>query len=164
MVVFLGIAVLCAMGLGTSLLLFGDIDFGDALDFGDDGGAGWFSLRSFLLFGLGFGAVGALIISGGGGYWWSSVGGVAAGGALYLLGVGVAYVLSRQTSNSVVDMQSIVGRKGIVVDRIVPGAVGIVEVGGPNGTIYQTARADRAIERGAAITVTAVSGTVAWVE
>lgn len=164
MLVFLGIAVLCAVAFGASLLIFDDINLADALDFGDDGGAGWFSLRALLLFGLGFGTVGALVMAGGGSYWWSSIAGIAAGGALYFVGVGIAYVLSRQTSNSVVQLDSIIGKRGIVVDRILPGQSGVIEVGGPNGIIHQQARAAHTLERGTAVAVTGVTGTVAWVE
>lgn len=114
MFTFMLIAMACGLLLGASFLAFDDIDVGDALDFTDDGGSGWFSLRALLLFGLGFGAAGALMRNSGADIITSSLIAVLFGMVLYLVGVGIARLLIKQESSSQRNLANLEGKLGVV--------------------------------------------------
>lgn len=162
MLVFVGIAVLCACFFLLTLFAFDDIHFGNALDFGDDGGAGWFSLRALLMFGLGFGAIGALAMNNGYTAGAASMLATGAGGVTYLIAIGASVMMARQESNSIISLQSLVGRDAYVTGQIKPGFLGEVRI----GSEYREARTDGDVilNGGQRVTVERVTGSVLWVK
>jgi membrane protein implicated in regulation of membrane protease activity len=155
MAIFVTIALVCTAALSLSFLVFDDIDLGDALDFGDDGGAGWFSLRNLLLLGMGVGAGGAIALDNGFSTTSASFLGLGVGAVLYLLGIAVGALLLQQESNSLQTLDSYKGHTGIVVLAIANQFhVGEVQLGAHR----VPARAPYPIPEGAAIRVVGPAG------
>ena len=111
------------------MMMFDDIDFGDALDFGDEGGVGWFSLRSLLLFGVGFGATGLIAMRLGSDTVSASLWGVIGGALGYAVGLGVGMLLTNVQSTTVIDNSALLGKEGWVTVSLSSETLGEVQVG-----------------------------------
>lgn len=161
MLVFVTIAVSCAAFFVLTLLVFDHLDLADPLDFADDGGAGWFSLRNLLLFGLGFGAAGAIAVEAGYTTMSASFWGIGLGILLYLVGGALGVLLNSQESNSLRTLDTVIGKHGYVVFSI-PNQfhTGEVQIGAQR----YPARAATALSEGAPIVVTGYVGGVLVVE
>lgn len=155
MVTFITIAIVCTVWLVLSFLVFDDIDIADALDFTDDGWSGWFSLRNILLFGLGFGAAGAIAVDSGLTVRMASLIGVGTGIVLYALGIGAGVLLNSQESNSLQSLDALLHQTGFVALKIQNQFhVGEVRIGAQ----HHPARAPYAIDEGTLVRVMGYSG------
>lgn len=142
MTVFLAVALASFVLFALSFLAFDDIDLGDALDFTDDGSSGWFSLRSILLFGMGFGSAGALLTQSQYTPPAASAGGVGYGLVLYLVGVVLAKLMTNQSSNSQKKADDLVGKTGVVTVPMGTGSIGAVRITTSKGMVDCMATAE----------------------
>ena len=128
----------CA-GLGALVLLVTIV--ADDFDFGlfDDGDAPW-TARTLSLFLVGFGATGYLLMDSGWRWGGASLGGVGAGVALGAFGYYGGKLLMAQESNSLPNLQWLVGKPAMVVETVGPGIPGQVQTTNEFGhTVYAVA-------------------------
>ncbi len=170
MLIFFAIAVAGFIVVAGGAL-FGDHghDAGHGVDHGGDHDSivSVFSPRVIGTFIMGFGAGGTIAVYSGAGTMAASFAGlgvgVALGGVMYL----ITSMFYSQQSTTIVRMDEVVGRTGIVTVAIDPGSVGKVEVAiGDLRRDYLARAADRskALGRGQSVKVTAHHGSELTVE
>jgi membrane protein implicated in regulation of membrane protease activity len=164
------------MLLGTSVLgilgasLFGhdgDVELSDGLSHGDSGPS-LLSLRNLFLFGLGFGAAGAIATHLGMSLVYSCIVGVANGLLTALLGWLFYRTISKQQASTNTDTRNLVGSRATVSIRIPAGRVGqVVTTDEHGGTIYLDARsseADRPFAEGETVFIMEAAGSLVRVQ
>ncbi len=169
MTTFLVIFIVCALFFIVASLLghHGDVDVhadagGDASHDGGSEGPTIFSFRSLMLFGVGFGAAGAIARYLDAGMLTSSMWGSAAGLLSAVLGFLLYRFLWKQQSTTTTDTGSLVGKKARVTVAIQPGEPGEVVAQNEFGaTIYLSAQGEdrgSSFPIGKEVTVQTVSG------
>lgn len=143
-VMLLGISVLGI--LGASLFGHdGDVELmSDGLSHGDSGPS-LLSLRNLFLFGLGFGAAGAIATHLGMSLVYSCIVGAVSGLVIAFVGWLFYRTISKQQASTNTDTRSLVGSRATVATRIPAGRVGQVVTTDEHGsTIYLDARSSEA--------------------
>ncbi len=138
-VMLLGVSTLGI--IGASLLGHdSDVELSDGFSHGDSGPS-LLSLRNLFLFGLGFGAVGAIATHLGSSLVISCIAGAATGLVIALLGWLFYRTISRQQVSTNTNTGDLVGSRATVATRIPVGQMGQVVTTDKNGsTIYLSAR------------------------
>lgn len=171
-IVFLSIAGSCALFFLLTLVFGGhgdadtsDMDGGDVHGHDHDGDDGQspsiFSLRSILLFGVGFGSVGALTAKFGGTIVLSCVLGILSGVGLAAIGWFIFRTLYRQQASTTTDTTSLVGKQAFVNEAIPPGGIGQVRATNIYGqAIYLSATCEDSsgVKEGTGVTITQAHG------
>lgn len=168
MTTFLTICIACSAVFLISLLLGHDVEIGDLADFsgGHEHGDGWLSLRSLMMFGVGFGAAGTLSSYAGHPALVASGFGLIAGLVSAAVGVTAARFLVSQEGDSTPRLERLAGRRGRVTLAIPEWGTGQICVVNEFGaTAYLSAIAKGQIAEGAIVTVVGVaSGGTLMVE
>jgi membrane protein implicated in regulation of membrane protease activity len=150
-------SVFLLIGLACLVLLCGAVIF-DTDDAGLD--ADWLSVKSFLLFGIGFGSAGAMAAS------WGLVPAIAAGSIWGVLLAWVGAFISKGLLDAESDSStpSLVGEVGMVMTPLNP--VGEIVVTARGHVHYLRAQEQSGLtvtDRGAAVKVVSFDGTTAMV-
>lgn len=143
---FVTLLAVSTMGIiGASLFGHdGDVELSDGFSHGDSGPS-LFSLRNLFLFGLGFGAAGAISTHLGMSLVMSCVTGAGMGMVIALLGWLFYRTISRQQVSTNTNTGDLIGSRATVATRIPVGQMGQVVTTDRNGsTIYLTARSSEA--------------------
>lgn len=165
MVTFLVILLVCLSIFLLSMISGHDIDLGDALDFTEDGGSGWLSIRFITLFGIGFGAVGLLSGYAGIDALASAALGAVGGGLMGVVGWQLSTILLKQESNSTPDLNNLINRNAIVTIGITMTTTGEVMLRNEFGhVVYIPARSTNALAPGSQAVIRGVHGVMVWVE
>lgn len=168
--IFLGIAVVCLV-IFAVLSAFGADDHHTGITGGDmhdgDGIAtsDVLTLRNLLLFGIGFGAAGALARFLGLNPWFASGAGLLMGAVLVAIAVAFYRSIRKQESNSVTSAQSLVGKHATVTTAIPPGGYGEITTQNDLGTTVNldAVSSSGLIPAGSLVEIKSVTGTRASV-
>lgn len=162
---FVMLLAVSAVGIiGASLLGHdGDVELSDGFSHGDSGPT-LLSVRNLFLFGLGFGAAGAIATHLGMSLVMSCVAGAVTGVVIALLGWMFYRTISQQQVSTNTNTGDLVGSRATVSTRIPSGQVGQVVATDKNGaTIYLTARssvADQSFPEGEIVRIVEAAGNL----
>ncbi len=164
--------------LGGSFLFFvistvfgmehGDVDGHDHGDGDGEGGfmTDLFTLRNLFLFGVGFGAIGFIARYLGAGPLGSSFAGIGAGVLMAMFGAWLFRALRNQQANSIVDLETVVGKTASVITAIPEGGRGEISTTNSHGArVTMPAQSSGgAVSEQTPVKVTSVVGNTAIVE
>jgi membrane protein implicated in regulation of membrane protease activity len=161
-VMLLGISVLGI--LGASLFGHdGDVELSDGLSHGDSGPS-LLSLRNLFLFGLGFGAAGAIATHLGMSLVFSCIVGAISGMVIAFVGWLFYRTISKQQASTNTDTRNLIGSRATVSTRIPAGRMGQVVATDEHGsTVYLDARSseeDRSFTEGETVFIAEAAGNL----
>src|SRR3989344_1271689 len=178
MITFLAIAAGCGIFFLFSLFFGGDGDgdIGDGdvdasgMDHDVDGhgsGPSVFSIRTFMLFGVGFGAAGAIAKHSGYTVLGASLWGVLLGVVMAAIGYFFIVALMFQQSSTISNPKKLIGKNGRITVAITESSLGEIETVDEHGTgttLLARSETGTSINAGAAISIVDVVGSQAIVK
>lgn len=145
----------------------GDVELNDGFSHGDNGPS-LLSLRNLFLFGLGFGAAGAIATHLGLSLVLSCIVGASSGLLTALLGWLFYRTINKQQASTNTNTRNLVGSRATVTTRIPSGRIGQVVATDEHGsTIYLDARSsevDRSFAEGDTVFIAAAAGNLVRVQ